>query len=117
MVVHRRTDLQDHNDISIHDGAQAVRNNDGGPLLAQSCHGFLNAPLRQAVKGGGGLIQQQYEGVAQQGTGEGHPLLLPTTQAQPAFPDHGLVVLRKALCDGLVYGGSFGGLVDVVIVC
>lgn len=117
VILQTRTDLQDHNDVSIHDGAEAVRNNDGGPLLAQRCHGFLDAPLCQAVQGGGGLIQQQYEGVAQQGPSEGHPLLLPPTQAQAPFPDHGLIVLREALCDGLVYGRGFGGLVDIIVVC
>lgn len=117
VILHTRTDLQHHNDISIHDGAEAVRNNDGGPLLTQRCHGFLNAPLCQAVQGGGGLIQQQNERVAQQGPSKSHPLLLAPTEAQPPFPNHRLVVLREALCDGFVYGCGFSGLVDIIVVC
>ena len=115
MIWTRRADLQDHNDISIHDGAEAMRNNESGPLLAQGRHGLLDAPLCQAIQGGGGLIQQQYEGVAQQGPGKRHPLLLPPTQAQPAFPNNGLVMLREALCDGFVNGRSFSRLVDIIV--
>lgn len=111
------THLQHHDDISIHDGTQAVRNNDGCPVVAKGSHGLLNTPLCQAVQRGGGFVQQQYEGVAQQGPSKGHPLLLPPTEAQAPLPYQSFIVLGETLGDGLVDGGSLSSLVYIVVVC
>ncbi len=111
------TDLENYYDISIHDCAESMGNNDSRPLLPQCFHGILDSLLSQAVQGGCCLIKQQYQGISQQRSCKSYPLLLASTQSQASFPYHCLVVLGEALCDGLVYRGCFSALVDIVVIC
>ena len=45
------TDLEHHNDISIHDCAEPMSHNDGCPLLSESCHSILDPFFSQTVQG------------------------------------------------------------------
>ncbi len=111
------TDLENYYDISIHDGAESMGNNDSRPLLPQRFHSILDPLLSQTVQGGCCLIKQQYQGIPQQRSCKSYPLLLASTQPQASFTYHGLIVLGEALRDGLVYRGCFSTLVDVVVIC
>lgn len=50
-VASTETCLEHHNEVSIHDSAEAMGHYDGGALLPQLAHGLLYPVLCQAVQG------------------------------------------------------------------
>lgn len=57
------TEVQHVDDIRLHDGAEAVGNDQAGAVGAQFDQGGLDELLGLYVDGGGGFIQQQHGGV------------------------------------------------------
>ena len=83
--------------IHILDGGEAVGDGDGGPPLLSSVQRVLDNLLALGVQGGGGLVQQQDGGVAEHGTGDGHPLLLATGQLLALATNVGLITLKNEI--------------------
>lgn len=65
------------------------------------------------VQRAGGFIEVQDFGALEQGTGDGHALLLPACEACAALANFGLVALGQLL-DGGVDAGQLGGLGDLL---
>ena len=67
----------DHQDrISMHDGVQAVGDDDGGAILAEMLDGFLHRFLGFRIECCGGFIQQDQRRILHQRAGDGDALAL-----------------------------------------
>ena len=86
---------------------------------------ILHLALRRAVEGGGGLVEHEHGGLAEQCARDAEPLLLAAAQPQAALADHGLEAgLQRGevavhpcegaggaeLCGGRVAPGAGGGV-------
>jgi len=68
---------------------------DSGPVLHGSLDGFLHFLLRSLIKSGGGLIEQEYLGLRDQGTGNSDSLLLSTRELTTLESALDLISLMK----------------------
>ncbi len=96
---------------------------EGGPAVGHEQHRAVGQALAQAlvdrllggrVDGRRRVVEDQDARVGEQGPGQRHPLSLPTRQAEPAFPDRGVVAPRQ-LGDELVRLGHPGHGLDLGI--
>jgi hypothetical protein len=72
----------EHGDlVGVADGGQAVRDGDGGSALGQGVEGLLDGPFGFGVQSAGGLVEDEYARVAQQGAGDGDALFLSAGEA------------------------------------
>src|SRR5664279_4831882 len=76
--------VDDDDLVGVAHCGEPVGNRDGGSALGQRVERLLDGALGFGVEGTGGLVQYQHAWVAQQGAGDGDPLLLPTGEAVPA---------------------------------
>ena len=88
----------EHQDlIGARDGAQPVCNHEGGAAGAQTAQSFLDEVLTFRIQRRGRFVENQHPRIAQNGTGDRHPLTLAAGQLHAAFADDRVVLLRKAL--------------------
>ena len=75
----------DHQDaVGGPDGGEPVGDDQGGAAPAQLVEGMLDPGFRDAVQGGGGLVQNEDGRIFQKNPGNGYPLLLaPGQQGAP----------------------------------
>ena len=82
--------LVDHQDlVRLLYGGEAVGDHQGGARLAQLVDGRLDVAFGLGIQGRGGLVQQQYRGVTQQGAGDGDALALTTGEGGAILADAG----------------------------
>ena len=75
----------DHKDlVCAPDGAEAVCDDDRGPIAQQLVDGALNALLGRRVQPRRGLVQDHQAGIPQKDTGKGQQLRFPGGQPAPA---------------------------------
>ena len=65
------------------------------------------------VQAAGGFVEDEYLGLFDEGSCDGHALLLSAGESDTAFADLGLVALRQGF-DGAVDFGHFAGMHDLV---
>ena len=93
--------------------------------LLQSC---LHQWLTLAVQCRSGLVQKKDLWLSEKSTGNGHPLLLPTTELSPSLPNEGVIAVGKSLdeimnigvlcrCFNLLHGGVFSTKANVFHHC
>ena len=102
--------LDDQNTVGVVYGAQAVGYDYRRTSLEQGGEGLLHEFLALGVEGRGGLVEDQYLGVAQHGAGDAYALALAAREFRAAVADIGIVALG-ALHDEVVgVGHACGGL-------
>lgn len=94
------------------DGGQPVSHHDGGPPLHDPVERLLDHPLRLDVEGAGGLVEQQDGRVFDDGSSDGHALLLAAGELHPSLADLGRVPFRERADEG-VGVGELGRLDDL----
>ena len=105
--------LVQHDDaIGATDGGEAVGDQQGGAPGHEPLEGLQDEVLGLGVEGGGGLVEDEHRGVAQQGPGDGDPLALPTRQRRPPLAQHRVVALGQG-GDELVDVGRLGRGLDL----
>ncbi len=117
--------VEQHDPIRQADGREAVRHDQGGPVLHEHAQPGVDPLFHLHVDGAGGVIEDEDGRVDQKGPGDGDALALPTGECVPAFADHGVVPLgqlsdesvgtgRRGGCDDLIVGGVGTPVRDVV---
>jgi len=114
-ALHDFTLVEDDNFVSILDGTQAMSDDDHGQLakLNQLFEGLLDLGLTLGVQGTGGLVQEKNLGLADESTGDGHTLLLPTRELDSSSSDQSLITVRElfSVLDEIVDGGLLADFV------
>lgn len=95
-------------------GRQAMRHRQGGPPPRHLPERSGDLFLALRVQRGRRLVQEQYLGVADDGPGDGYPLLLPAGQRHAAGADIGVVALWQRY-DEVVDRGISACLVELGI--
>lgn len=72
--------LEANDKVGVHDGREAMRDDDGCPLLAAGGQRGLYAALGKRVQRARRLVQEQHTGVFEQSARKGDPLLLASTE-------------------------------------
>ena len=99
--------LDDEDGVGMHDGVQAMRDHDGGAVLAEMLDRFLHLFLGFRVERGGGFVQQHDWCISDQGAGDRDPLALASGQLRTMLAD-GRVVAERETHDEVVRAGGFG---------
>ena len=73
--------VQDHDAVGVHDGAEAVRDDEYGSAMHQGIHTVLDQLLGTGVDGGGGFVQDHDRRIGHSGPGNGDQLPLTLRQA------------------------------------
>ena len=77
--------------VRVDDGRKPVCDHQGRPSFGDCGEVSLNFPFCCAVQGGRGLVEKENLGIAQQGTGNGNPLLLTTGKFKSPFAHDRLI--------------------------
>ena len=103
------------NDDSIHmpHGCQPMRDDERGPSPHQNFERFLNEPLALRIERAGGFIQDEDDGILQDGPGNGDALTLAAGELDAAVADQGGVAFRERY-DEVVRVGLARGLFDLL---
>ena len=75
-TLHHHAAINDIDDVSLLDGAEAVRDRDGGAAARGGVQGRLHHLLRLGVERAGGLVEEEDLRVAEQGARDGDALFL-----------------------------------------
>ena len=89
---------------------------DSGAAFRRRPDSLLNVILGGAVDGAGGVVEDEYLRVGQEGTGNRQPLALPSAEGHTALPDDRLVPSGN-LHDELVGLRFLCGLFDFLLRC
>ncbi len=95
----------------MHDGAEAVGDDEGGAALHQVAQGILDQMFALGVQRTGGFVEDQDFGIGEDGAGDGDALLLAAGEFVAAFADDGFVAFVE-LQDEVVGIGFLGGCLD-----
>ena len=88
--------LDHKNGVGMHDGVQAVRDHDRGPIAAQVLDRFLHLLFGFRIECGGGLVQQDDRRVFDERARHGDALALPAGELGAVLAHRGIVAERKA---------------------
>ena len=100
----------DHQDrVGMHDGVQAVRDHDGGAVLAEMLDRFLHLLFGFRIQRRGGFIEQDDRRVLDQRAGHRDALALAAGQLRAVLADRRVVAERKAHDEIVRAGGLRGG--------
>ena len=87
----------DHQDgVGVHDGVQAMRDHDGGAVLAEMLDRLLHGLFGFRIERRGGLVEQDDRRVADQRPGHRDALALAARQLRAEFADRRVVAEREA---------------------
>ena len=88
--------LGKHNDlVCVADRGKAVRNGEHGAALSQPLERLLHEPFRFIVERAGGLVQNQDGRIFEEHPCDRDALFLPAGETHTAFPDKGIVAVRR----------------------
>src|SRR4051812_2256750 len=85
--------------VRIHDSADAMADNDGGPAAELGLEALEYFLLRMCVDGGEGVVEDEDAGIAGEGPGECGALALSSREVDAAFAEHGIETVRER-CNG-----------------
>ncbi len=77
------------------DLTEPVGNDEGRSLAADATHGLLDQILRCAVYGAGAVVENENSRIAEEGSGYGDPLFLPSREGDSPLADHGFVAVAE----------------------
>src|SRR3954454_17805052 len=100
--------------IRMHDGVQAMRDHDGGAVLAEMLDRLLHLPLGLRIKRGGSLVEQDDRGVLDQRARHRDALSLAARKLRAVLADRRVVAKRKAH-DEIMRAGRLRRLDDLVL--
>lgn len=103
---------QHKDDVGLLDRGQAMGHDDHGAAPAGALKGGLDELLALRVERAGGLVEEQHVGLADEGAGNGHALLLAARERDAAGANVGVVALGQG-DDEVVDGGVSAGLVEL----
>ena len=81
--------------VASADGAQPVRDRDGGELAPEALEHLGELELGLVVERRGRLVEHQDPGLVVERTRHAQPLALPTRELDPALPDHAVELRRQ----------------------
>src|SRR5438128_1910512 len=82
---------QHHDQVSLSDGGQAVRDDERGTPCRQALEALHDEGLRLRVERRGGLVEDQDGGVPEDGARDGEALFFALRQREPLLSHHGVV--------------------------
>ena len=103
-----------HDQIGMHDGAQPMRDHEGGSPSHQFGETLLDLLLTFSVEIAGSFIENENSRISQDRTCDGKSLALPARKLEATFADHGIESVRERL-DEIIRGGQFGGTKNLLI--
>ncbi len=117
--------VHDHDAVGVLDGAQTVRDHEGGAALHEGVHALLHHLLGARVNARRGLVQDERRRVGHRGARDGEKLALALRELRAVAGDHGVIALRQApdeavrvgelgRRDALLVGGVKPAVADVV---
>src|SRR2546430_3079467 len=86
---------QHHDQVSLSDGGQAVRDDERGTPCRQALETLHDEGLGLRVERRGGLVEDQDGGVSEDGARDGEALLFALRQREPLLSHHGVVSLGQ----------------------
>src|SRR5436190_14268108 len=98
--------IKDENLVSVHDRAEAMGNHKARPAHHQSIQALMDEPFAFAVEIAGGLVQNQYSGVGQEGTSNGQSLTLATAEPDAPLTNQSVVTLFQRADEFSSIGGD-----------
>ena len=101
--------IEDDDAVRVLDRREAVRNDEGRPVLHELGETFLDVTLRLRIQRRRCFIQDQYRRILEQGTTDGDPLLLPSRQQRAAIADPGFETIGQFIRE-IEYVRGFRGL-------
>ena len=109
-VLHDPAGVHDQDAVGVADGAEAVRDHEGGAALHQAFQGGLHQCFRFIVQGAGGLVQNEDARVFQDSAGNGDALALPARELHAALAHHRVVPGLEGRDEAVGIGGAGGVL-------
>jgi hypothetical protein len=100
--------FEDEDAVHGAEGGEAVGDADDGAVFGEVVDGFLDFGFGLGIERGGGFVEDEDGGVADEGAGDGDALALAAGEALAAFAERGVVALRQGL-DEVVRVGFAGG--------
>ena len=107
--------IQNHDAVGVHDGAEAVGDDEDRTALHQSVHAVLNQLLGTGIDGGGCFVQNHDRRIGHGRTGNGDQLTLALRKACAVAGELGVIALGQT-GDEIVGIGQLGGL-DALFIC
>ena len=101
--------VEDEDEVGGADGAQAVGDGDSGSALHEGVESLLDGEFAFGVEGGGGFVEDEDGGVAEECAGDGDALSLAAGEVEAAVADGGVVGLGEGLDEVVGEGGACGG--------
>ena len=98
--------------IGVLDGHQPMGDAEDSAPPHHILKGFLHHHFAPTVQRAGGLVQQEHFGVLDDGSCDGHPLLLPPAELRAGLA-HLCIVALGEVTDDVVDEGVFAGLNDL----
>ena len=105
---HQAAVVKDQDPVGVDHAGKAVGNPQGGPTHNQPVQGLHYYRLVLRIDAGECLVQNEYGGVLQQGSGDGNALLLPTRQPDGPLAHHRVVTIGQMADELVGIGGSCG---------
>jgi len=70
--------VEDADEVGVFDGGEAVGDDDGGTVAHQFFEGVLDESFRFGIEGGGGFVEDEDGGIAEDSAGDAESLALAT---------------------------------------
>src|SRR5215813_13787510 len=83
--------IEDDDEVGAAYGAEAVGDDEGGAALHEGGEAALDEAFGLGVEVARRFVEDEDEGVGEEGAGDGDALLLAAAEADAAFADHGVV--------------------------
>ena len=84
-----------HDNVGVHDGREAVGDDEDGSVLHQHIHAALNDRLGSRVDRAGCLVEDHNGGIGDGGTRDGDKLSLTLRKVGTVSRDHGVIAVFK----------------------
>lgn len=104
--------IKDDDVFAMHDGADAVGDDDGGATLELGVEGFEDAAFGFGIDSGEGVVEDDDAGISEEGAGYGGALFLSAAEVYSAFAEDSFIAEREFF-DFIGDVGYAGDAVDV----
>ena len=101
--------IEDHDDVGVLDGAEAVGDDEDGASGHEGVHALLDHGLGVGIDGGGSLIHDHHRWVGDGGTRDGEQLALTLREVRAVRDQHRVVALRQSADEAVGTGELRGG--------
>jgi len=101
--------LDDEDLVHGAEGGEAMGDADDGAIFGEVVDGFLDFGFGLGVEGGGGFVEDEDGGVADEGAGDGDALALSAREAEATFAERGVVTVGEGFDEVVGVGFAGGG--------